>query len=87
MLLRLECSGFKSFARAPGKTNFSFLHQHFYVFNLVCLLVLDITSAGKCFLKYIVEKDSNATKQATSFSGVPLLSLGAVLPRSVSVAE
>ena len=51
------------------------------------MLGLDITLAGKCFLKYIVEKDSDATKQTTSFSGVPLLSLGVVLPRSVSVAE
>ena len=82
-----ECSWLQVLCSGSRENCFQFLCHHFCVFNLGSLLVLDVTSAGKCFIKYIGEKDSNDTKQTTSFSGVPLLSLGALLPKSVSVDE
>lgn len=73
--------------RFQGNCFWKSLHHYFYVFNPGSWLVLNVTLAGKCFIKYIVEKYSNTIKQTTSFSGVTLLSLDVLLPKSVNVDE
>lgn len=81
--LRAEHKLSSPLLRLQGKCS-TFLHCHFYGFSLCSLLVLDVTLTGNIFW-YLTDKNLNAIEQTTSFSGVPLLSLGALLPKSVTV--